>query len=111
MSTIMPTADIYKAVSVGADVSQAVVKRVLKCYHEVIREACVKGLDVQIAGVGKFTSKTMPARDERKAMNLATGEPMILPPRPAFSKPIFKMTKPLLEEVKELTMGQPFDTK
>lgn len=104
----MLSSEMTKLVAEGADVSQTLAKRVITCYLEAMRGALTRGMEITMPGLGKFTNKTVPARGERMGCNPSTGEKMLIPPQPAYSKPVFKVSAPLKAEIKEKTMDNPF---
>lgn len=75
-ATEMTIDDIVTQLAERANVSRAVAREVLRCYHELITDRLQKNEDFEIRGIGRLRVKEAPARVGR---NPQTGEQMDIP--------------------------------
>jgi DNA-binding protein HU-beta len=72
--------ELIARVASDAGCSQDVARSVLDAAADAAREALSEGSEVFLFGLGKLV---VSSRGEKKARNIRTGEPVIVPPRRA----------------------------
>lgn len=107
--TDMSSAELVKAIAVKSGASQVQTKAVLSAMGEVCRECAAAGKKFNLFGLGKMGFAQINGKPERNGViNPRTGEKGLLPETPSYTKPVFKISKSLVDEIKESTKGRPF---
>lgn len=107
--TNMTSAEMVKAVAAKSGVTQVQTKNVLDAMGEVCRECAAAGKQLNLFGFGKLKFAIVKGKPEREGIiNPSTGETGTLPATPSYTKPVFRVSKSLADEIKESTKGRPF---
>lgn len=103
--------DLMSAKLVVADfkMNKNQIREFMKIYENSVYELLLDGIPVSFGDVGVFKFKTIAAKEERKN-NFAHGKD-VFPAHEAYSKIKFHPSKSLIEQIRERTLGSPYDTK
>jgi DNA-binding protein HU-beta len=75
--------DLIAALAERIDTDKRNAEAALQSFIDVITDAVSKGEAVAISGFAKFARRDVPAKPRRKGRNPATGEEIMLAPKPA----------------------------
>jgi DNA-binding protein HU-beta len=75
--------DLIAALAERIDTDKRNAEATLQSFIDVITDTVSKGEAVAISGFAKFTRRDVPAKPRRKGRNPATGEEIMLNPKPA----------------------------
>jgi DNA-binding protein HU-beta len=75
--------DLIAALAERIDTDKRNAEAALQSFIDVITDTVSKGEAVAISGFAKFARRDVPAKPRRKGRNPATGEEMMLAPKPA----------------------------
>lgn len=107
--TKMTTPELVKAIATKGGVSQKSVKEVMDAAGEVFKDCAATGREFNMFGFGKLVFAEVKGKAERfGVINPQTGEKGQLPATDSYSKPVFRISKSLMDSIKEATKARPF---
>lgn len=85
------------------------IRDIMTAYEEAVCELLTEGMSVSFGEVGTFKFKTIKEQPERESPLPSVHE--MLPAVPTYTKIKFQPNINLSQEIKEKTLGKPFDLK
>lgn len=102
--------DVIKIVADMTGNTLKVVDDVILAYQEVLRDNIVSGNNVSLGQLGTFKITKRKAEEERVGgMNMFTGKLMVIPAHGEYNKVIFKVSKPIRDELRHNTENNLFE--
>lgn len=100
--------ELIKLVAIKAGITQKDTAAVFSAMSEVFRDCALNGKKFSIPGFGKLNFSTVAGRKERYGIvNPVTQEKGELPATLPYTKPVFKFSLGLKNELKDVTKDRP----